>query len=1070
MLGEYNPRIMSFAPGTRLGPYEILSPIGAGGMGEVYRARDTRLGRTVAIKVLPERFSQRPELRQRLEREARTISQLSHPSICTLHDIGHQDGIDYLVLEFVQGETLRELIASRKLSIQRVIGIAVQVAEGLSRAHESGVIHRDLKPENLMVSPDGVKILDFGLAKIALEARPEKGDGAGQEEASGRRDSNRSQDQAHDAQETETTVFEAERSGISGTLGYMSPEQATGKPLDHRSDQFSFGLVLYETATGKHAFPRATQEQTLAAILGEEPEPIAALNPEAPPPFCWVVERCLTKEREKRYFSTRDLLQELTAIRDRLSDLQLMRRPGTRPSNLPTFSNELVGREKEAAALKELLNKAEVRLVTVTGPGGIGKSRLAVEVARECTQKQSGGLYFVPLSGVSDPQQVAGAIAQTLGVRESGGRSAKQALEEYLRHTSEPALLLLDNFEHLLAAAPQLSELLKAAQNWKLLVTSRAALHVSNEHEFALPPLAVPERKAAQPASPSAVGACPAVSLFVQRAAAVRPGFALTEENAAAVAEICVRLDGLPLAIELAAARVKLLTPTAMCSRLASRMQLLTGGARDLPARQQTLRQAMDWSYDLLTEKEQKVFRRLAVFVGGCTLDAVESVCDAKQDLGMDVLDGMTSMVDKSLLRQIEQKDGEPRFVMLETIREYGQTKLAERGEEAATRKAHAAYCLVLAEEGAAEDLSANASGWLDRFEAEHDNFRSALGWLEESGNAEWGLRLGIALFRFWEMREYLSEGREWLARMLKLGNTAGTSDRVRALFGAGVLAGGQGDYTAATKLVQESAELARAMGDKRSVAIALNAHAVIARGAGDAAGSRALFEESLTLWRELGDRAALARGLSNLANVVKLQRDYAKANVLYQECLAIFREIGDKAGYSWALNHQGDVAREQGDPVEARRLYQKSLAEFRQTGDAWGIAGSLADLGSLAREQGDFAGAKAALRESLEIFCKLEHKRGIARLIEAFAGVAAACGEAERALRLAGAAAVLRQSLGAPLVAAEQARLEWSLGPARKALAMEAGRSAWMEGWVMPMEIAVDEVLRGARPSGSQG
>ncbi len=1065
MFWGYNRALMPLLPGTQLGPYEITSLLGTGGMGEVYRAKDTRLDRIVAIKVLPERFSQRPDLRQRLEREARTISQLSHPNICTLHDIGHHQGIDFLVLEFVRGETLRELIASEKLAIHQVIGIAVQIADGLSRAHDSGVIHRDLKPENLIVSPDAVKILDFGLAKIAM------GDDqtARQQEKPSASDSDRAKGEVKSVEDavTTTTLAESQSGGVSGTLRYMSPEQAMGKPLDFRSDQFSLGLVLYEAATGRYAFSKRTPEEIFAAILQEEPEPIASLNPQVPPPFCWVVERCLAKEPEKRYFSTRDLLRDLTSIRDRLRDLHA-ERSESRPSNLPASGTSLVGRAKEVAALKELMKRTEVRLVTVTGPGGIGKSRLAVEVARELTESFPGGLYFVSLAAVSDFEQVTLAISQTLGLRKSSGAQTSDALKDYLGSIAEPLLLVLDNFEHLVAAVPELAKL-AAAPNLKLLVTSRAALHISNEHEFPLPPLALPDMKSAPTAA--TLAQCPALALFAERARAVKPGFALTEENASAVAEICSRLDGLPLAIELAAARVKLLTPAAMRTRLASRLQLLTGGAKDLPARQQTLRQAIDWSYDLLTETERKLFRRLAVFVGGCTLDAVESVCDAKQDLGIDVLDGMASMVDKSLMRQIEENDGEPCFVMLETIREYGLMKLAECGEEELTRRAHAAYCLVLAEEGSADADSAAATKWLGRLETEHDNFNAALGWLEESGNTVWGLRIGIALFRFWEMREHLSEGRDWLRRMLALdGAGKPTSARVRALFAAGVLAGEQSDYDAASKLLGESLEIARELGDKQSMAIALNARAVITRDGGDVSGSQALFEQSLELWRERGDEAAQARGLSNLANVAKLQRDYAKANVLYQECLAIFLRLRDKAGCAWALNHQGDVAREQGDRIEARRLYQQSLETFRELVDLWGIAGSLEDLGTLAREQEEFKAADQALRESLEIFLKLEHKRGIARLIEAFAGLAAAQRAPERALRLAGAAAALRQSLGAPLGAAEQARLEWSLGSARKTLTTEVARTAWTEGWVMSIKAAVEEVLGGAGTTGLAG
>jgi predicted ATPase/serine/threonine protein kinase len=1030
---------MALLVGTKLGPYEIIAPLGAGGMGEVYRARDMRLGRIVALKVLPERLSQNAELRQRLEREARTVSKLSHPNICTLYDIGHDEGIDFLVLEFVEGPTLRRLIADGVPPMRNVISIAVQIAEGLVKAHEMGVIHRDLKPENIIVSDEAVKILDFGLAKLRV-------------------------DNEEQFDTCDNATIHSELGAISGTPRYMSPEQSSGRPLDFRSDQFAFGLLLYELAAGKHPFKRATQAHTLAAISHDEPEPIGSLNPQVPPPLCWVIERCLAKEPEKRYFSTRDLLRDLTAIRDRLSDLNANRRD-TRPSNLPVPTTAFVGRDKELAAAQELLSRPDVRLVTVTGPGGIGKSRLAIEVARHLTEQFAGGVYFVPLSAITDPGLIILTIAQTLGLRETSGEAPLDALRERLRNSSgSMTLLLIDNFEHLVEAAPLLAEVLTLAPSLKLLVTSRAALHVHNEHEFPVPPLALPDAKST--GSASELSKFSAISLFVQRAAAVKPNFEVTEENAPIIADICARLDGLPLAIELAAARIKLLSVSAMRSRLASRLQLLTGGARDLPARQQTLRQAIDWSYDLLAEPEQKLFRRLSVFWGGCTLDAVEAVCDTKKDLGLDVLDGMSSMMDKSLVRQTEQADGEPRFVMLETIREYAFVKMVECGEEPLTRRAHAAYCLVLAEEGATEDISANQTVTLDRFETEHDNFRAAIDWLTEAGHAEWGLRLGVALFRFWEMREHLSEGRDRLGKLLKLeGASVPSNARLRALFAAGVLASEQGDFECADSLLKESLQIARRLGDKQSIAIALNALAVGVRDREDLPASRALFEESLALWRELNDSRAVARALSNLASIVRLQDDFSYAGVLNQECLSIFSELGDGAGYAWALNHQGDIARDQGDAVAARRLYEQSLASFRELNDNWGVGGSLADLGNLAREQQDYRTADTLYRESLQVFRKLEHKRGIARLLESFACSAAAQSESERSLRLAGAAAALRQNIGAPLVPAEQVKLEQSLEAARRSLPIATARNAWLEGWVMPIEKAMEDLLRPAAP-----
>jgi predicted ATPase len=699
-----------------------------------------------------------------------------------------------------------------------------------------------------------------------------------------------------------------------------------------------------------------------------------------------------------------------------------------------------------------------VRLATVTGPGGIGKTRLSVQVSNGLAECFPGGVHFVPLSLLSDPRLVPSAIVQTLGIREAGSQSPLEILKGNLQ-TSLPMLLLLDNFEHLMQAAPIAAELLAFSANLKILVTSRAALHVYGEHEFPLPPLALPDSRSVQ--SVEALSHCAAIALFSQRAVAAKPDFSLNQENAPAVIEICVRLDGLPLAIELAAARVKVLSPTSLLARLTSRLQLLTGGARDLPRRQQTLRAAMDWSYDLLTTAEQRLFRRLSVFVGGCNLESVEAVCDTKSDLGLDLLDGMASMVDKSLVQRIEPAIGESRFGMLETVREYALEKLKASGEDAATRRAHAAYCLILAEEVTADQSGIEGPQWLERLAPEQDNFRAALEWLIEIGDADWGLRLGTALFRFWEMCERLTEGRDWLDKLLKLpGAAAPAKPRARALFAAGVLAGEQGDYASADALTMESLEIARQLRDQQGAAVSLNALAVHARDRGDITISRSLFEESLVLWRELNDPRAVARALSNLANVVKLQGDYARARSLYAECLSIFQGLGDRTGIAWAMNYQGDVARDQGDSATAQTLYEQGLAIFRELGDRWGIAATLADLGNLATEQRNYAIAISFYGESIKIFGELDHKRGIARLLECFAGTAAVQCDAEQSLRLAGAAAALRKNIGAPLTRAEQAKLEASLHPARQALSNAVGSTAWSQGWALPLEKAIEEAM----------
>jgi predicted ATPase/serine/threonine protein kinase len=1021
---------MPLLSGSHLGPYQIETLLGAGGMGEVYRAHDARLGRSVAIKILPAEFSTDQDRLRRFEREARSASALNHPNIVTIYDLGRDGATHYIAMELIEGQTLRALLLAGRLPVRKVLEIAAQVAEGLAKAHEADLAHRDLKPENLMVSQDGfIKILDFGLAKhispnVELSAtRP-------------------------------TSELQTRPGGILGTVQYMSPEQARGDRLDFRSDQFSFGLVLYEMVSGKRAFKRNTAAETMTAILREQTEPVAVQNPDVPAPLCWAIERCLEKDPDKRYVSTRDLARELAAIRDRFSE-KSARPIESRPSNIPVQRTPFVGQQKEVAAARELLLRPDVRLLTVTGPGGIGKTRLAVEVAGGLMEHFPGGVHFVPLSPLTDPGLLASVIVQTLGIREAGSQSSLEVLQKVLLD-SAPMLLLLDNFEHLMQAAPTVAELLAMSPKLKILVTSRAALHVYGEHEFPVPALAVPDLQA-MPA-PEVLSQFPAIALFVQRALAAKPDFELDPQNASAVIEICARLDGLPLAIELAAARVKVLSPAAMRTRLASRLQLLTGGARDLPQRQQTLRSAIDWSYDLLNPAEQRLFRRLSVFVGGCTLEGVEAVCDTKGDLDLDLLDGMASMVDKSLLQQIEQANAEPRFVMLETIREYAREKLETSQEEARTKRAHAAYCLVLAEEEVTEQTRTES---LDRFALEHDNFRAALEWLTQTRDAEWGLRLGSALFRFWEAREYLAEGRDRLAKLLDMqGASAPTKSRGRALFAAGVLAGEQRDYASAGTLMKQSLEVARQLKDTQAVAVCLNALAVHARDQGNLSLAHSLFQESLVLWRELRDLLAIARALSNMASVLKLQGDFEHAGSLYAECLAIFQGLEDRAGVAWSLNYQGDVAREQGDRAGALALYEQALAIFREINDRWGIAGTLADLGTLASEQRDSAAAHALYRESLRIFQELEHKRGTARLLECFACSAAAEFQAERSLRLAGAAAALRQNIGAPLMPAEQAKLEAVLDPARQSLSNTASALAWLEGWDMPVEKAVADVL----------
>jgi predicted ATPase len=1011
-------------------------------MGEVYRARDTRLDREVAIKTLSLDRGSGPEALARFEQEARSACALNHPNIVTIYELGQVNGTHYIAMELVNGETVRELLAAGPVPVRKAVAIAAQVADALAKAHEIGIVHRDLKPENLMVSGEGTpKVLDFGLAKLRAADRARGSDAA-----------------------TSSTISAITEHGtVMGTVGYMSPEQAKGGDVDFRSDQFSFGAMLYEMVTGVPAFQKKTYAETTAAILRDEPERIGSRMLQAPAPFIWIVERCLAKNPEQRYASTRDLARDLAAVRDRLADAPA-RHSESRPTNLPVQRTAFIGREPEAAALRVLLSREDVRLVTLTGPGGIGKTRLALHVAGEISGQFPGGVCFVALSAVGEPGLIASAIAQAVGVSETGNQSPQESLEEYVSGLEQPMLLLLDNFERLVSAAPVLAQLLTLGPKLKAVVTSQAPLHIYGEHEFPVPPLALPDLKSIPPLE--VLSGLPSVALFVERARAVKHEFALTKENAPAVAAICARLDGLPLAIELAAARIKLLTPSAMLTRLESRLNLLTGGALDLPTRQQTLRSTVDWSHGLLNAPEQTLFRRLSVFTGGCTLEGVEAVCDTNGNLGLDVLDGMASMVDKSLAQHVEQVDTETRFVMLSTIREYALERLAESADEATTHRAHAAYYLVLAEEGA-EDSVAHPE-WLDRLELEHDNFRAALDYLIKTGDAEWGLRLGAALFHFWETREHLTEGRDAIAKLLALEGT-GTRPKLRArlVFAAGILAGELGDYSSAQQLFQESLDTCLDLKDNHGVAVALNALAVNARDRGEFADATSLFERCLAIWKDLGDSAGIGRALSNLASVMKLQGEYARASSLYDECLTMFRKAGDGAGVAWTLNYQGDVAREKSDLAAAQSFCEQSLAAFRQLHDGWGIASALSDLASLCSDQGNNAEARRLYGESIRMFQELGHKRGIARVLELLAATAAAQSNAQQSLHLAGAAAALRHRLGAPLTPAEQPRLEKALDFARRTLGNAAGLTAWMEGWAMPVEQAIDEALnRASEPS----
>lgn len=737
--------------------------------------------------------------------------------------------------------------------------------------------------------------------------------------------------------------------------------------------------------------------------------------------------------------------------------------PLSQDHRVPVARTPLLGRERELEAAQQMLLDPSVRLVTLTGAGGSGKTRLGLELCRALVGAFEQRVHFVALGSISDASMVPAAIAESLGIRETGGRPFLDLLKDYIRE-AEPAhvLLLLDNFEHILPASTLVVELIEACRNLKVMVTSRAALRVYGEHEFPVPPLALPQD--AEMESLEVLASNPSIKLFAQRAAAVNPDFQLSMNNAQDVAEICSRLDGLPLAIELAAARVKMLPLHGILARLESRLQLLTAGPRDLPERQQTLRNAIDWSYGLLNEAEQKLLRRLSVFWGGWTLEGAEAVCNTKEDVGVDIFDLMSSLVDKSLVQSLVRKRGpgaeEPRFRMLETIREYSIERLQQSGEEADTKRAHAAYCLVLAEEGNPELSEPDRAEWLTRCDIEHDDFRAALDFLFQIHDMEWSFRFCTALFRFWDMREHSAEGRARIEQLVRLAGDEHPRERAKACLFLGAFATAHGDYPAGIRFAELSRSLFDKLDDPWGIALSWNASAIVARDSGDYVASQRNFEKSLTFWRSMNDRVSTARCLHNLGNVSKISGDYARARMALTEAIEIFQELGDDGGAAWALNQQGDVAREQGDLAAAQALYERALFAFRSMGDRWGEGRSLADLGTIACELGDHSSAFASFRESLNIFARLEHRRGIARVFEGMGCHAIAKGDARRALSLVAAAAHLRHLVSAPLPPAEQSKLDQQLQKAWRQAGEVEGKRAWAEGNAMTMENAIQFAL----------
>jgi predicted ATPase len=678
-----------------------------------------------------------------------------------------------------------------------------------------------------------------------------------------------------------------------------------------------------------------------------------------------------------------------------------------------------------------------------------------LQVAEQVLEQFADGACFVALAPISDPALVPSAIAQALQVKQGAGQSVAEALVQYLRERQ--LLLVLDNFERLLEAGPLLAQLLAACARLKVLVTSRVVLRLQGEHNYEVPTLRLP--LAGHRPSLEQLARYEGIRLFVERARAANSEFRVTTENAPAVIELCRRLDGLPLAIELAAARVRLLYPEAMLTRLGNRLALLTGGARDLPDRQRTLRATLDWSYDLLGMGERLLFARLAVFVGGWTLEAAEAVCDTGDET--EVLQHVSALVDKSLVHQQASIWQEARFTMLETVREYALERLEESGESERLRRGHATYFLELTEEAERASQGPLQGVWLDRLEAEYDNLRGALAWsLTPQGDAEIGLQLTGALSHFWYVRGHHSESRMWLQNALEQGSGS-TAARARVLVGAGRLDWFQGELARSKVLLEESLTLYQDLGDDAGAAWALLCLGRTEISRGNHGRGEALVEESLALLRQQGKLWEISRALLALGAGALFEDDVDRATAKFEESLAICQDLENAEGVALSLLYLGRAAHTRGEDARSNALLQESLALFKDLGDSRGVAEVLLELGRVAHAQGNDTRAVSLCRESLILSRNLDDKSHMAFCLAALAGVIQSAGQAARAARLFGAAEMLLQSLDAVLDPTGRLVYDSDLAATRLRLGEAAFEEVRAEGQAMTIEQAVAHALK---------